>query len=182
MHNAVAASAQAAQATGQVTSLPAEGGGQQLSSLMPVPMQMVSSATEPLKGLAQISVPDPQQIVIRPFDPSILKDIDKAIRSSDLGLTPQSDGKLIRLQIPPMSGDQRKKMVAHMKKLAEEQKVACRNVRRDANKALDQAEKDKELTEDDRDKAKEEVQKLLKRFEDKITELADKKAKEVMEQ
>jgi ribosome recycling factor len=136
----------------------------------------------PIKALAQISVPDPQQIVIRPYDANILKDIEKAIRSSDLGLSPNSDGKLLRLQIPPMSGDQRKKMVAHIKKLAEEQKVACRNIRRDANKAFDQAEKDKELTEDDRDKGKEEVQTLLKKFEDKIGEIADKKAKDVMEQ
>ncbi len=136
----------------------------------------------PLKSLAQISVPDPQQIVIRPYDQGTLKDIEKAIRSSDLGLNPNSDGKLIRLQIPPMSGDQRKKMAAHIKKLAEEQKVACRNIRRDANKAFDQAEKDKELTEDERDQGKEEVQTLLKRFEDKITEVSEKKTKEVMEQ
>lgn len=136
----------------------------------------------PLKGLAQISVPDPQQIVIRPYDQSILKDIEKAIRSSDLGLSPNSDGKLLRLQIPPMSGDQRKKLATHIKKLAEEQKVACRNIRRDANKAFDQAEKDKELTEDERDQGKEEVQTLLKRFEDRITEISEKKTKEVMEQ
>lgn len=136
----------------------------------------------PLKALAQISVPDPQQIVIRPFDQGTLKDIEKAIRSSDLGLAPNSDGKLIRLTIPPMSGDQRKKMAAHIKKLAEEQKVACRNIRRDANKAFDQSEKDKDLTEDERDKGKDEVQTLLKRFEDKITEVSDKKTKEVMEQ
>jgi ribosome recycling factor len=80
-----------------------------------------------------------------------------------------------------MSGDQRKKMVQHIKKLAEEQKVSCRNVRRDANKALDQAEKDGDITEDDRDKQKEKVQNLLKSYEGKIDELAGKKEKEVME-
>ena len=136
----------------------------------------------PLKQLAQISTPDPQQIVIRPFDQSVLKEIEKAIRSSDLGMSPNNDGKLIRLTVPPMSGEQRQKMVARIKKSAEEAKVALRNIRRDANKHFDQAEKAKEMTEDDRDAGKEEVQSLLKKYEDKVTEMADKKGKEVMEQ
>src|SRR5258707_5625374 len=136
----------------------------------------------PLKTLAQINCPDPQSIVIRPFDPSCLKDIEKAIRSSNLGMSPNNDGKMLRLTVPSMSGDQRKKMVAEVKKSSEDAKVACRNIRRDANKQFDQAEKAKEMTEDDRDKGKEEVQNLTKKFEDKVTELADKKAKEVMEQ
>jgi ribosome recycling factor len=136
----------------------------------------------PMKQIAQISTPDPQQILIRPYDPSCLKDIEKAIRSSDLGMSPNNDGKMIRLIVPAMSGEQRKKMVARIKKSAEEAKVACRNIRRDANKHFDQAEKAKEMTEDDRDKGKDEVQTLLKQFEDKITELSDKKEKEVMEQ
>ena len=89
---------------------------------------------------------------------------------------------MIRLIVPPMSGEQRQKMVARIKKSAEEAKVACRNIRRDANKHFDQAEKDKELTEDERDKGKEQVQSLLKTYEEKVTELADKKSKEVMEQ
>jgi ribosome recycling factor len=136
----------------------------------------------PLKQLAQIGTPDPQQIVIRPFDQSSLKDIEKAIRSSDLGMSPTNDGKMIRLQVPAMSGEQRQKMAARIKKLAEEAKVAARNIRRDGNKQFDQAEKAKEMTEDDRDKGKEEVQTLLKTYEDKITELTEKKIKEVMEQ
>ncbi len=135
----------------------------------------------PLKTLAQISTPDPQSILIRPYDPSILKDIEKAIRSSDLGMSPNSDGKMIRLQVPPMSGEQRQKMVTRIKKSAEDAKVACRNIRRDSNKHFDQAEKDKEMTEDDRDSGKEEVQTLLKKFEEKITEMADKKSKEILE-
>src|SRR3954467_10689467 len=118
----------------------------------------------PLKQLAQISTPDPQQIVIRPFDQGSLKDIEKAIRSSDLGMSPNNDGKMIRLQVPPMSGEQRQKMVTRIKKLAEEAKIAIRNVRRDANKNFDQAEKAKEMTEDERDKGKEEVQSLTKKF------------------
>jgi len=136
----------------------------------------------PLKQLSQINTPDPQQIVIRPFDQNSLKDIEKAIRSSDLGLSPNNDGKMIRLTVPPMSGEQRQKMVARIKKSAEEAKVAIRNIRRDANKHFEQAEKAKDMTEDERDQGKEEVQTLTKKFEDRVTEMADKKAKEVMEQ
>lgn len=136
----------------------------------------------PLKQLAQINTPDPQSIVIRPFDASALKEIEKAIRSSDLGMAPNNDGKMIRLTVPSMSGDQRNKMVGNIKKLGEEGKVSCRNVRRDANKALEAAEKAKELTEDDLEKGKESVQNLLKSFEDKIAELGDKKTKEILEQ
>src|SRR5262245_50338070 len=136
----------------------------------------------PIKQLAQINVPDPQQIIIRPFDPGSLKEIEKAIRSSDLGMTPMNDGKMIRLTVPTMSGEQRKKMSAVIKKSGEEAKVACRNIRRDANKHFDQAEKDTPQTEDERDKGKEDVQNLLKTYEDKITEMVEKKTKEVMEQ
>ena len=136
----------------------------------------------PLKQLATISTPDPQQIVIKPYDHSVLKDIEKAIRSSDLGMAPNNDGKMIRLSVPPMSGEQRQKMVARIKKSAEECKVSLRNIRRDANKHFDQGEKAKEMTEDERDKGKEQVQTLLKQYEDKVTEMADKKSKEITEQ
>jgi len=136
----------------------------------------------PIKQIAQVSTPDPQQLVIRPFDANALKDIEKAIRASNLGLAPNNDGKIIRLQVPSMSGEQRQKMVALIKKQAEEAKVACRNVRRDANKHLESSEKDGDLTEDELTKGKEQVQNLLKSFEDKIQDAADKKSKEVMEQ
>jgi ribosome recycling factor len=136
----------------------------------------------PLRQLAQISTPDPQQIVIRPFDPGCVKDVEKAIRSSDLGMSPNSDGKIIRLTVPTMSGEQRQKMVARIKKSGEEAKVAIRNIRRDANKHFDQSEKAKEMTEDERDKGKEQVQDLTKRYESKVDELIDKKSKEVLEQ
>ena len=136
----------------------------------------------PLKQLAQISTPDPQQIVIKPFDPGVLKDIEKAIRSSDLGMSPTNDGKMIRLQVPTMSGEQRQKMVQRVKKSAEEARVACRNIRRDGNKHFDQAEKDKKMTEDERDRGKEQVQNLLKKYEDRINELAEKKSEEILEQ
>ena len=136
----------------------------------------------PLKALAQINCPDPQSIVIRPFDATALKDIEKAIRSSDLGMAPNNDGKMIRLTVPAMSGEQRQKMVQRIKKSSEDCKVSCRNIRRDANKAFDAAEKNKEMTEDERDQGKEQVQELLKSFEDKIADMADKKTKEIMEQ
>src|ERR1700733_11734356 len=136
----------------------------------------------PPKQMAQISTPDPSSLVIKPFDPSVLKDIEKAIRNSDLGMSPNNDGKIIRLQVPAMSGEQRKKMVTHIGKSAEAAKVACRNVRRDGNKHFDQAEKNKEMTEDDRDAGKEQVQALLKSYEDQIEELEKKKTKEIMEQ
>src|SRR5580700_1197953 len=116
----------------------------------------------PLKQIAQISCPEPTQIVIRPFEATMLKEIEKAIRSSDLGMSPNNDGKLIRLNVPAMSGDQRNKMASRIKKSAEDAKVACRNIRRDSNKHFDAGEKAKEMTEDERDKGKEEVQSLLK--------------------
>jgi ribosome recycling factor len=138
-------------------------------------------STMPLKQLATIGTPDPSQIIIKPFDPGTLKDIEKAIRSSELGLAPNNDGKIIRLTIPAMSGEQRQKMVARVKKLAEEAKVSVRNVRRDANKRFDQEEKDKTLTEDERDAGKEEVQKLTDQYEKKAQESADKKVAEITE-
>jgi ribosome recycling factor len=136
----------------------------------------------PLKQLAQINTPDAQSIVIRPFDAGALKEIEKAIRSSSLGMSPNNDGKMIRLTVPAMSGEQRQKLVTHIKKASEDAKVSCRNIRRDANKALEAAEKAKSMTEDDLEKGKESVQSLLKGYEDKITELADKKSKEILEQ
>ena len=135
----------------------------------------------PLKQMANVNAIDAQTIVIKPFDASQLKEIEKAIRSSNLGLTPSNDGKLIRLTVPPMSGDNRKKIVTVLKKSAESAKVACRNIRRDGNKHFDVAEKDKEMTEDERDTGKEQVQGLLKQYEGKVEEMEEKKTKEIME-
>src|SRR5262245_53504277 len=136
----------------------------------------------PLKTIASVSAPEPQQLVIRPFDPGTIKDIEKGIIASDLGLAPQSDGKVIRLNIPPLSGEVRRKMVARTKELSEETKVAIRNIRRDANKAADEEQKDKTLTEDERDKAKEDVQALVKKYEDRANDLAKAKEAEVMDE
>jgi ribosome recycling factor len=136
----------------------------------------------PLKQLASVGAPEPQQLVIRPFDTSIIKDIEKAIVASELGLNPQNDGRIIRINIPPLSTDTRKKLVARIKELAEEARISIRNVRRDANKALETAEKDKVISEDDRDTAKEEVQELTKKFEDSVGEVSKTREADVMEQ
>jgi ribosome recycling factor len=141
----------------------------------------VYGSTSPIKQLASVGVPEPTQIVIRPFDPTTLKDIEKAIIVSDLGFNPQNDGRLIRLNIPPLSGEMRRKMVTRVKDLAEETRVAIRNIRRDANKAADQAEKAKEMSEDTRDEIKKEVQDLTKKHEDAVGALAKSKETEVME-
>lgn len=138
-------------------------------------------AQSPLKALAQVGAPEPTQIVIRPFDPGTIKDIEKAIRTSDLGFNPSNDGRVIRIAIPPLSTDVRRKLASRIKELAEEARVSIRNVRRDGNKAADDAEKSKTLTEDDAKKTKEEVQELTKQYENKVNELAKAKETEVME-
>jgi ribosome recycling factor len=135
----------------------------------------------PISQIAQISIPEPRQIMIKPFDMSILTEIAKAIQKSDLGIQPQSDGKVLRLTMPPLSGEQRKKYATRVKELCEESRIAMRNVRRDMNKHADQIHKASELTEDENKKLHEEIQKLLKEYEDKITNLQDKKTAEVME-
>ncbi|MDY3553410.1 ribosome recycling factor [Gemmata sp. JC717] len=136
----------------------------------------------PIRDVASVTCPDASTIVIKPYAAESLKEIEKAIRSSDLGLAPNNDGKVIRLTMPAMSGDQRKKIVAAVKKSAESAKVSCRNIRRDGNKHFEDAEKAKTMTEDERDKGKAKVQDLLKVYEGKIDDLANKKEKEVLEQ
>lgn len=135
----------------------------------------------PLKQLANLSTPEPQQILIRPFDQTAIGDIIKAIQASDIGLTPNSDNKVIRLNVPPLSVEQRKKLVGRVKDLAEEARISLRNIRRDANKQADQEQSDKVLTEDDLGRCKEEIQALTKRFEGRVNDTADKKSAEVLE-
>jgi ribosome recycling factor len=136
----------------------------------------------PLKQLASIAAPEPTQLVIRPFDVGTIKDIEKAIVASDLGLNPQSDGKIIRINIPQLSTDVRKKMVARIKELSEEAKISIRNIRRDANKALEAAEKGKDISEDDRDRMKNDVQELTKKFEAEASDLAKARESDVLEE
>jgi len=136
----------------------------------------------PLKQLANLSTPEPQQILIRPFDVSAVGDIIKAIQSSDLGLTPNSDNKVIRLNVPSLSVEQRKKLSNRVKELAEEARVSIRNIRRDANKQADKELVDKILTEDDLARTKEDIQALTKKFEGKVNDLAEKKTTDILEE
>jgi ribosome recycling factor len=141
----------------------------------------VYGSPTPIKSLASVGAPEPNQIVVRPFDPGTIKDIEKAIHAADLGLNPQSDGRLIRITIPALSTDVRKKMTGRIKELAEEARVAIRNVRRDANKAADGEKADGSMTEDDVESAKEDVQELTKKFETQVGDFAKAKEVEVME-
>ena len=135
----------------------------------------------PLKQLATISAPDPRLIVIKPFDPSSLKEIEKAIQRADLGFAPNNDGKLLRISIPPLSEERRKKLASLTKDKGEEARIAIRNIRRDANRAADQAEKEKGLSKDRAHDLKEELQKLTRTYEANVGEALDKKEKEIME-
>jgi ribosome recycling factor len=135
----------------------------------------------PMKQIAAVGAPEPNQIVIRPFDPGTLKDIEKAILASDLGFNPQNDGRVVRLNVPALSTDVRRKMVARIRELNEEAKIAIRNIRRDGNKTAEQAEKDKEFSEDDRDQVKDEIQELTKNYEAQANDAAKAREKEVME-
>jgi ribosome recycling factor len=141
----------------------------------------VYGSQTPLKQLASVGAPEPNQLVIRPFDPSTIKDIEKAIVASELGLNPQNDGRIIRINIPALSTDVRKKLVTRIKELAEEARIAIRSIRRDANKAIETSEKEKEISEDDCESAKEEVQELTKKYEASVGELAKSREADVME-
>lgn len=136
----------------------------------------------PLKQLANVSVPEPQQILIRPFDASSLSEISKAITASNLGLAPNSDGRVIRLNIPPLSTERRKQLTARVKELAEEARVAIRNIRRDANKQADQSCKDKVFSEDQRDDTKEEIQTLTKKYEGMVNTTSEAKERDIMDE
>ena len=134
----------------------------------------------PLKQLAQIAVPDPSMIVIKPYDPSSAGEIEKAIQASNLGINPQNDGKVVRLSIPPLSEERRLQLAARVRTLAEEARVAIRNVRRDANKQLDREEKESTITEDECHRGRDEVQKLTGQYKDQVTEVLDRKTEDIM--
>jgi ribosome recycling factor len=134
-----------------------------------------------LRQLASISAPEANLLMIKPFDPGSVKDIEKAIQSSDLGITPSTDGKIIRLSIPALSTERRQQLVTQVRKMSESTRVAIRNARRDANKEIDKLEKASEITEDDARKAKDDVQELTKQYEDKVDELIDAKSQEIEE-
>ncbi len=135
----------------------------------------------PLNQLATLHVPEPSLITVQPWDVSQIGAIEKAIRSSDLGLNPTNDGRIIRVPIPPLTEQRRKELVRHVNHLAEEHRVAIRNIRRDANEAIKKMTKDKLISEDDERRALDEIQKLTKTYIEKIDQMAEAKEKEILE-
>lgn len=138
-------------------------------------------APTPLMQLASISIPEPRSIMIKPFDPSTMKDIERAIRASDLGLNPNNDGKAIHLNLPPLTEERRRDLVKHMHTRLEEARVAIRNIRRDLHNDLRDFEKEKLITEDELKRGEEDLQKLTDRFVEDINKHGQAKEKEIME-
>ncbi len=135
----------------------------------------------PLSQLATLTIPEPRTIMIQPWDTSIINDVEKALFKSELGLTPMNDGKLIRINVPPLTEDRRKDLVKVTKKKAEETKVAIRNIRRDSNETIKELKKEKEISEDQQTKAQEETQKITDDFIKKVDAVSATKEKEILE-
>ncbi len=135
----------------------------------------------PLNQLATISAPEPRLLTIRPFDPSTLKSIDRAILASDLGITPNNDGKLIRLNIPPLTEERRHELVRVVRNRTEEARVAVRNVRRDGLNNLRDFEREKLISEDEKESGEKEIQRLLDHYSEEINQDGQRKEKEVLE-
>ncbi len=134
----------------------------------------------PLKQMATLATPQADMVVIKPFDPSSLKEIEKAIKNSDLSIAPIVDGKLIRLNIPALSEERRTQLVGQAKQIGEQAKVSIRNIRRDANKQLEKEQKNKIITEDDLDKGKKQVDDITKECVDQVDLVVKKKSDEIM--
>ena len=135
----------------------------------------------PINQVANISVPEARLIVIQPWDKALIGEIEKAIRSSELSLNPSNDGKVIRISIPPLTGERRKELVKVAKNNAEQSRVAVRNIRRDGNDELKKLLKDSKITEDEESKTTLELQKLTDSYIDKINKILEEKEKEIME-
>lgn len=134
----------------------------------------------PLKQMAALATPQVDMIVIKPFDPASVKEIEKAIKASDLSIAPIVDGKIIRLNVPSLSGERRKQLVQQAKQTGEQTKVGIRNIRREANKQLEKQQKDKIITEDDLKNGKKQVDDITKEYTDKVDELIKNKSDEIM--
>ncbi|MDP8233765.1 MAG: ribosome recycling factor [Candidatus Saelkia tenebricola] len=134
-----------------------------------------------LKQVASISIPEPRMILIQPWDTNALADIDKAILKSELGITPNNDGKVIRIVLPSLTEERRQDLVKLIKKISEESKIAVRNVRRDANEEIKKLEKDSKITEDQRFNTQEDVQKITDEHIKKIDVIEESKEKEILE-
>lgn len=135
----------------------------------------------PLNQVGTLHVPEPSMITVQPWDASLIGAIEKAIRGSDLGFNPQNDGKIVRIPIPPLTEERRKDLVKHLHHVAEEHRVALRNVRRDANEAVKKLLKDKEISEDEDRRAHDEIQKLTDAQMKKLDDAAKTKEKEILE-
>lgn len=138
-------------------------------------------APTPINQMANVSVPEPRMLVIQPWDKSVIATIEKAIQKSDLGLTPNNDGSVIRLAIPQLTQERRNELVKSAKKKAEDSRVAVRNIRRDANEHLKALQKEKLISEDDDKRAQEEVQKLTDKYIKEIEHILEHKEQEIME-
>jgi len=134
----------------------------------------------PLKQMATLATPQVDMIVIKPFDPASVKDIEKAIKASDLSIAPIIDGKIIRLNVPSLSGERRKQLVQQAKQTGEQTKVVIRNIRREANKQLEKQQKDKLITEDDLKNGKKQVDDTTKEYTDRVDGLIKNKSDEIM--
>ncbi|HMK49287.1 MAG TPA: ribosome recycling factor [Thermodesulfovibrionales bacterium] len=139
------------------------------------------SVATPLQQLASLSVPESRQIAIQPWDSKVIPEIEKAILKSDLGLTPMNDGKMVRINIPPLTEERRKQLVKTVRKKSEEAKVSIRNIRRDIIEELKKLEKDKHISEDVVKKSQEETQKITDSYIAKVDEVLAHKEKEIME-
>ncbi len=135
----------------------------------------------PINQVATLGVPDPTLITIQPWDPSTLDEIDKAIRSADLGLNPVNDGKMLKIPIPPLDEERRQEIAKHIKKLLEDEKTALRVMRRESKEDIEKLEEDKEITEDDKYWGYDRLQKVTDEYTKKIEEIADAKEKEILE-
>jgi ribosome recycling factor len=135
----------------------------------------------PINQVATLSVPDPTMLTVQPWDPSLLSVIEKVIRSSDLGLNPVNDGKILKVPIPPLNEERRKELVKHLHKAMENHRTAVRNIRRDSNEAVKKLLKEKHISEDDERRGLEEIQKLTDDFMEKLEGQAKSKEREIME-
>jgi len=135
----------------------------------------------PVNQLGTVHVPDPMTIVVSPWDPGAVALIDKAIRTSDLGLNPANDGKVVRIPIPPLTEDRRKDLVKHLHKVLENHRTAARNIRRDQKEAIERLEKEKKISEDEKKRSLDELEKLTHSETKKMEDLSAAKEKEVME-
>lgn len=135
----------------------------------------------PLKQVANLGVPESRMLTVQPWEPALMKDIEKAIQASGLGLTPSNDGKLIRIPVPPLTEERRKDLIKLCKKHGEESKVQLRNIRREGNEELKSSHKDGKLSEDDLRKAEADIQKLTDQYVQKVDQTLKKKEEEILE-